>query len=290
MPSREEVYQNMYGDIEEAISEMSPEELQEELRNRTSDVRTGVTRFKDKSKTESPFTVDVEGPRRTSVARLHEERTPRAQTVDEQQNAPVTLDEEQWIEQKNRYDYPGVDTVPRERLGRRAETAAKWAKERGRVDRVEHKGSAKNLQGKFSPRGSKTYGRDETVVRVQGTASAPERTLAHEMGHAFDWSYGSPGGHTLSNELFQEASDDERDALIDEARSISTYARGDFEGQERYRNEYAELTADVVGQAILDPRATRREAPKLYDRLEDLAGREGWSDVFGDESDPLGVL
>lgn len=167
---------------DEVLEGASPSEIEQEIREsgKFSDFTSKSVRYRDESKTVSPHTVDVTGPAPRALDRVHANRSAREQTVDEQYNAPVTLDEEQWVENKNRLDYPGVDTVPGGALAARAETAATRVQERGAVDRVEHKGSAKNLQGKFSPKGTKTYGREDTVVRVQGTASQPERTLAHE--------------------------------------------------------------------------------------------------------------
>jgi len=140
-----------------------------------SEFTGGTFDYTDDSQTESPFTVDASGVGPAAVEKIHESRSERAQDVDEQQNAPVTTDEEKWLENKNRYDYPGVDTIPKTRQRKRAEKAAQVAEETGAADRVEQKGSAKNLQGKFSPSGSDTYGKDEDVVRVQGTANEPER-------------------------------------------------------------------------------------------------------------------
>lgn len=262
-----------------------------------SEFTGGTYDYKDKSRTESPFTVEASGLGPAAVEKVHESRSERAQDVDEQQNAPVTTDEEKWIENKNRYDFPGVDTIPERRQQARAENAAGVVQDLNAVDRVEQKGSAKTLQGKFSPSGSKTYGRDEDVVRVQGNANQPERTLAHELGHAIDFGFGDERGYSLSDELFgldTPTSEGETEALVDQAKEVSEKARGDFEGQESYRREFTELTADVVGQAILQPRATKRDAPQLFDRIEDAAEREGFSEAIpeplGNDPEPIGIL
>jgi hypothetical protein len=265
------------------------EEIEESFRSfGISEFTGGTYDYKDKSQTESPFTVEASGLGPAAVDKIHESRTERAQDVDEQQNAPVTTDEEKWIENKNRYDYPGVDTIPEQRQARRAEQAALFAQDQGAVDRVEQKGSAKTLQGKFSPSGNKTYGRDEDVVRVQGNANQPERTLAHEVGHAIDFGFGEDRGYNLTDELFgldTPTSEGETEQLTDEAIGLSEKARGDFEGQEQYRRQYTELTADVVGQAIIQPRATKRDAPNVFERLEDAAEQEGFGEIF---PEPLG--
>jgi hypothetical protein len=286
----DEQKQKLYGDTFEEIEDTPPEQVEEKLRRGKDGFSTGVVRKRkpDGDEIESPFTVKTAGPRNRSVKKIHENRSERAQDVDEQQNAPVTTDEELWIENKNEYDYPGVDTIPARRRAARAEAAARIAQEQGAVDRVEQKGSAKNLQGKFSPEGQSTYGVDDTVVRVQNTASDPGRTLAHEIGHSLDYAYGDRRGYGLSDELFDldtPVSEGETEALVDEAKELSEKARGGFGSQGQYRRQFTELTADVVGQAIIQPRATKRDAPKLFERVQELGSEVGIDDAT---PEPLG--
>lgn len=284
--SKRKVRNTPTSEIEESFREMG-----------ISDFTGGTYEYSDNSKTVSPFTVEASGLGPAAVEKIHENRPEREQTVDEQQNAPVTTDEEKWVENKNKFDYPGVDTIPESRQRRRAENAARVAEEQGAADRVEQKGSAKTLQGKFSPSGSSTYGREEDVVRVQGTANSPERTLAHELGHAFDFGFGEDRGYNLTDELFgldTPVSEGDTKELTEQAKNVSQKARGDFEGQESYRREFTELTADVVGQAIIQPRATKRDAPQLFERLEEAAEEEGFGEAIpeplGNDPEPQGFL
>lgn len=292
--SRDEQYEAMYGEIEAKIEQTKPHEIEQEIRGaKQTDFRSGVVNRPEREDEKSPFNVSVEGPRQKSLEKIHSERSARAQDVDEQQNAPITYDEEKWLENKNRLDYPGVDTIPPARQARRAETAASMAKERGMVDRVEHKGSAKTLAGKFSPKGNDTYGKDENVVRVQGTADQPERTLAHEVGHAIDFGHGEERGFHLTNELFDldtPTNQGETEDLTEEAIGLSKKARGNFFEGGQYRREYTELTADAIGQAIIQPRATKRDAPKLFERVKESAEERGFGDIFGREDEPMGLL
>lgn len=285
-----------YKPIYERIEQTAPAEIERDILSGASEFTTGSVEKPTEEQAISPFTVDVEGPKQRSLEKIHENRSERAQDVDEQQNAPVTTDEEKWIQNKNRHDFPGVDTIPRERQQGRAERAAALAQEQGALDEVQQKGNAKNLRGKFSPEGSSTYGSDKDVVRVQNTAEQPERTLAHEVGHAFDWA-SSGKGHSFAHRLFGENTfdvtvidepDEEPDELRDQARQVSKMARGPFDGQRGYRNKTEELAADMLGQAMINPRATKREAPELFDRLTDLAGREGFAEAIPEplESDP----
>jgi len=279
---------------EEKLEGVSADEIEHDiLSSGISDFDSKVKSFHDESMTVSPFTVDVTGLTPNALKKVHNDRTERAQDVDEQQNAPVTLDEEKWIQNKNQLDYPGVDTIPKDRQGRRASTAAKKVQDQGMLDRVEKKGSAKTIAGKFSPKGNDTYGKQEDVVRVQDNASNPERTLAHEVGHAVDFGTGEDRGFNLTEKLFDldsSVSDGQTKELTEEAKGISKRARGDFKGQEQYRNQFKELTADVVGQSIVEPRATKRDAPELFDRVETVAEEEGLGDLFGNEDDTLDLL
>lgn len=100
---------------------------------------------------------------------------------------------------------------------------------------------------------------------------------------------GEQRGFSLTDKLFDldtPTSKGDTEALTDEAFEVSEKARGDFKGQERYRREYKELTADLVGQAIVQPRATKRDAPQLFDRLQKAADEEGFGEAF---PDPLGA-
>lgn len=270
--------------LKEEIEKADPEAIEQELRAEyTNGIQRGIVEFSDESETLSPFTTTVKGPAKAAVEKIHQNRSERAQDVDEQQNAPITTDEEKWIENKNRYDYPSVDTIPRNRIAARSEHAAQVAQSQGATNTVEQKGSAKNLQGKFSPKGSKTYGKEENVVRVQGTAEEPERTLAHELGHAFDFGFSDGRGYNLTDELFgldSPADEGQTKELTEEAKEISQKARGDFRGQHQYRRQYKELTADVVGQAIIQPRATKRDAPNLFDRIQDAAEKGGFDEAI----------
>lgn len=284
--------------VTQKVRKTPAEEIEESFRDfGISDFKGGSFDYSDNSMTVSPFTVEASGIGPAAVEKIHENRPEREQTVDEKQNAPVTTDEEKWVENKNRYDYPGVDTIPEGQQQARAENAADIFQSIGAADRVEQKGSAKTLQGKFSPQGSKTYGRDEDVVRVQGNANQPERTLAHELGHAADFGFGEGRGYNLTDELFgldSPTSEGETETLVDQAKEVSQKARGDFEGQEQYRNQFTELTADAIGQAIIQPRATKRDAPDLFERIEEKAEEAGFAEAIpeplGSDPEPLGFL
>lgn len=59
--------------------------------------------------------------------------------------------------------------------------------------------------------------------------------------------------------------------LVEEAQTLSEKARGSFKRQETYRTQFTELTADAVGQSIIQPAATKRDAPGIFSRVEEAA-------------------
>jgi len=309
--SKEERMREAYGPVLDQIEATPASEIESDIQGfGSSEFTTGTETKPDNTvfvptsteTAQSPFRVSVGGPRKRSLKKIHENRPEREQTVDEQQNAPITTDEEKWIENKNRLDYPGVDTIPKRRQQARAETAAKVAQDVGAVDQVQYQGQGKNLRGKFSPPGATTYGEGESIVRVQESAPDPEFTLAHEIGHAFDYAAGDdPNKPGLKDELFDKNPertmvgrefDDDTDPYIQQAYQLSERSRGGGKGT--YRRETQELTADAISQAILNPRATKREAPELFNRIEQAAEKYGFEgaipDPLADKSQRQGFL
>lgn len=49
---------------------------------------------------------------RIAASEIHDERSPKAQRVDERRGAPVTTDLDKWASNPDEFDYPGVDTKP----------------------------------------------------------------------------------------------------------------------------------------------------------------------------------
>lgn len=60
------------------------------------------------------FKVELGDKDRAEVRDTKHERTDEARRIDQQRRAPITLDVEQWINNKDRFDYPGVDTPTNE--------------------------------------------------------------------------------------------------------------------------------------------------------------------------------
>jgi|APHM01.1.fsa_nt_gi hypothetical protein len=49
--------------------------------------------------------------RTESIQEIHNKRSERAKDMDRRQNTPTTTRPRQWLDNPNRYDYSGVDTI-----------------------------------------------------------------------------------------------------------------------------------------------------------------------------------
>lgn len=184
------------------------------------------------------------------VREAHADRSPEARRADRSFNAEITLNEDKWLSDPNKYDFPGVDTIPEQR---RAERTRKAAQAAG-VSRIQMSdlGGAQGVQS-------------GGVVEVDSTqAWDPVSTVAHEVGHAIE-----PERGFAESEIFGDSEE-----LRDQAATLSSRRRfGDFDGPSDVRDriqqdEDSELFADAVAGAIEEPRAARREAPELLSKIE----------------------
>lgn len=217
----------------------------------------------------SPFTTSVTS---SKADQIHEDRSEVEQETDEAFNAPITTDFEKWKESPNRYDYPGVDTVPAGKAEERAERKLSKAKEEGIVTDVNRGAS---FEG--GVRGRASWGEDGTEVMVSGKVEEGDEpdprfkkgpVLSHEVGHAVD--HAADFGF---RDLVKE-----NDELREEAISVSEQMRGTFETASDERKQYRaedpdtgskELFADFFASATVQPRATKRQAPKLTEAVQD---------------------
>lgn len=201
------------------------------------------------------------GEAEEEVREANSERSAMARRTDRSFNAPITLDEEQWMQDPDRYDYPGVDTVPE---SRRAERVAEKAKRVG-VTNIEAGRIGSGVSG------NQTGG----TVRVDvGSSWDPVSTIAHETGHAADTIIG--GGRGGISDWFFEGDD----ATLEEAKQLALKRRGGVTSIESLEKAYheddleAELFADAFALAIEEPRATQRDAPNLFRKLGQELGRD----------------
>lgn len=225
-----------------------------------------------------------EKERREEIEKVQQNRSEKARKIDRQYNAPVTDNVEKWKENPNRYDLAGVDTIPSSIRKTRADQAGQKAQEKDFLDKIEFKGNAKRLKGKFSPKGTKTYGRNENIIRVQKNTEDKGRVLAHEIGHAISRGAGDQITHSrirkISNKLFVPKKMEKEGKLRNEAKELSERMRGKIKGSakhRKYRRKDEELVADFFSSAIIEPRATKREAPNLFERVNEELKESGTS-------------
>lgn len=241
---------------------------------------------------QSPFVADKTRVPRMDAHQKHRKRSAREKEMDRQFNAPLTSDQDEWAESPNRLDIVGIDTISMDNYLDRAETAAGIALDTGAVDRVERKGGGSRLQGKFSPRELPTYGQGEAVARVLKTANKPDLTLAHEVSHGLDYGLGKPPSQVTKPEDYYgvSASIMDDDELMSEARTLSERLRGEIKSRGKtYREKPPELVADAMALGILEPRAARREAPNVFDRIEEELS-EKYGAVFGRDDEPKQII
>lgn len=181
------------------------------------------------------------------------DRSEAAREADRSFNAPITFDEDKWLDNPNEYDYPGVDTIPQQRRAERT------------VEKAQRGGFSIN-PGKLA--GSKQGSQTGSTANVDvGASFDPVSTAAHEVGHAAESSIAGRGG--LSDELFED------DQVRKEAEELAVRRRSmatSFDSIEAVYDERdidSELFADAFAVATEEPRAARREAPNLIRELQD---------------------
>jgi predicted flap endonuclease-1-like 5' DNA nuclease len=209
--------------------------------------------------------VGVRGPDRQEAIEAHAERSEEARQADESFNAPIMLDEETWARNKDEYDYPGVDTIPRSRKLERARDVAARAKEAGFLDSIQADTDATD---DWRARGKHSFGK----IGVDTSFRQAEDTLAHEIGHAIDAGADRPSGADARGEVEGDSIfDDEQ--VLEQARSISEQRRG-RELDTDYLESQNEVFADLAAEAIINPRRAKKEAPDAFRALNESVGMD----------------
>lgn len=202
--------------------------------------------------------------------RWHEERSERAQTVDEQHNAPLPDTLGQWVNNRNRYDLPGVDTIKQDVEKQRAEQFAQKQQERGAVNSI-NKVEPSEVVDRPNKFASGAFDAHLKEIRISEGQSEEEEplTLAHEAGHAAD-AFSTPSEATTKrafelDELFDDEGRKER--VREDLDTLTERARGSAD--DRYRDRPNEKIADAAALAVVEPRAARREGGEAIEFLEE---------------------
>jgi hypothetical protein len=238
---------------------------------------------------------------------IHEARSEKAQAADESFNAPIAPTLGHWVRDPNRWDLPGVDTIAPEVSRKRAESLLTNLLDYGIVETVTEKESIESKSGIGTVSGRFTLADREVLLRKDVDERDPLRgeiaglTAAHEAGHALDYNelkrqrVNQPGYFDLPEGIDFLPEDQQRlDALFKDSEEtideqldrLTVRARGAYAGNDpddefsdifadedeqysEYRSRLGEKMADAFALAVLEPRATKRETPELFEFLQD---------------------
>lgn len=212
---------------------------------------------------------------------VHEQRPEREQEIDESFNAPIADSPEQWVRNPDKYDWPGVDTIPPSRRLERATKAGDIAKDQGFVREInEIEADRSTVRG-----GTHAGGK----IRFNPENISPGRTLGHEIGHALDRDL-TPDEEDDRRRFSQRLVED-RDffenltAASEEARSaMQEDAYDPKTAEDTYRGQANELFADFVSVAVTAPQRAQAEFPDL---LDEVRGETDFLDELHDfDSEP----
>ena len=218
--------------------------------------------FERLGKMPSPFTL-LGGDKRPEAEEIHSERPKSEQQADEDSNEPVTTELGEWEGDLEGLDYPGVDTVPHEKLLNRAQEVLASAEGLGFVNTVEMPADIYNpkCKGEFK-KVPKKIRVDTESDDFLGYRQGP--VLAHETGHAFDVGVGNHGELAGYDEREREVFDTQE--ALQQARKISERLRGTIPSgigdYTSYREDREELFADVFASIVIEPEAAVREGPE----------------------------
>jgi len=207
---------------------------------------------------------------------FHAERSPESRIADESFNAPVALDYDDWRENPSEFDFPGVDTIPRDRRLQRVRKKAARLEDAGVLDRVEATPSGPSGRGVTGRAGA------GNVEVSTAYSNDPESTLAHELGHQAD-KLETGGRAGLTDKIFGgisgAASDEDTKKLREQGAELASRRRSislkpEVIEEKAEKRDFAgggfdEVFADAFAEAVEEPRRARKEAPDLVRAIED---------------------
>jgi len=234
--------------------------------------------FEQLGSVESPYTLRVSSdsapPEKLQRARaLHADRPIEERNRDELRSDTITRDFDLWKNNKQQYDFPGVDTLSQTIQQHRAEAAAEIAKSIFNLSKIERDVEFKNptVRGKYWSHPPKIE------LRTSETDFPGWRypcALAHEIGHNADEQIKSRGRFYSDGEVGKDSLF-ETETQLDEARDLSERIRGeiiasDIPGTRNYRKKRSEMAADSFAAMILEPKHTRHQFPTIAKRFESV--------------------
>jgi len=258
-----EVDAEIFENLESSLREEDPNDFQQNrFSRRKSDDPT------------TPFTAEPLPTAQNVATARNRERSEIARETDEAFNAPIAPDYETWAENPDRYDLPGVDTIPQEERDRRGRTAAESVQEAGLIDSIEREELGGSMRGKFTtedPRDMPSGEQPDRTIKAEPDLDdefplfQEGFVFAHEAGHAVDFEVGIGEQFGSQGDFFQGREED----LESEAIALTERVRGSISpGQQAYREDNRELVADAFAAMAVEPRAARREAPNLVEALQ----------------------
>jgi len=226
--------------------------------------------------TKSPWTTVAKDKDKLEKAReMHEDRPKDIRQWDENENSEIAKFEK-WKKKPAKYDYPGVDTVSKERRRSRGNILLRTAEKSGLVSEYRDEAEVDEFGtyewGRFDPH---PFGEHEVRInektydnRFPGKSPGPIKT--QEFAHSLD--YREDNFEPTSEEVLDSMSESERE----EIRDMSERLRGSWEEADSthrdYREGSEELVADVITSMIQEPEAAQEKAPQTLEIIEEELG------------------
>lgn len=255
---------NQYTGVEELSEET--QEQQEGVHNR----RIFMSQSGELDPT--PRNISVQGRDKEEAIEHMAERSPAERRTDRSFNAQLTLDVEVWKQNTDRYDYPGVDTIPKSRRLERTQNKFATAFRQEEVSKVSARDRDADRFGFHRPQ-------SQTIAVDTGLATDPEATLAHELGHAVDKAIAPPDveGYAAENQgTFEDTETREQAEQLAERRRARPMERIQQSYEDKDYPFERELFADVYAEMLEEPRAAKREAPEAVRAVQEMTAGTGF--------------
>ena len=218
----------------------------------------------------SPFILEPRDKQKEKLMKIHRKRSKRAQKIDESKNANITLDEKKWKKKPNRYDIPGIDTIPKDVQRKRALSFLENAMEKNIVSEA-----VEDVE--LKAKGAFDFYTKKMIFSTTDEDLLQPSTIAHELGHALDVADisierskrirdFSTVGTKSSSAVSKRAQSKKAKRRRKQFMQVSEFMRGGIPTDEykKYREDRFELYADAVASTIIQPSYTKKHFPEVY--------------------------